>query len=326
MPLELLTRYSNLLLTVYRDAQEKTVAEFQDSVLSALKAALPFDSSMWGHGVMNPSGLDIHSIHLHNSSTAMLLAYDKVKHQDDAAFMVTQQPTTTMAFSTQTFFDKPDRSEIRQFATEFGHENYLISCDINPITKFTQWISLYRKDARQICTQLETQLFANLAPHLMQALAINRKLHLDKLLGDTVREKWSVAIADPRGYYYHVDPRFLELLELDWTSKNPDVLPPALLKSLLSSQSQVNGHQVVVRCSVEHGLLYLKARESVPADLLSPKELLIARLLANGLTKKEVAEKLGRSLETVRSHVRSAFVKLDIQSTVALTQHLALAE
>lgn len=326
MSLQLLSNYSQLLLGIYRDAQDRSVAEFQDCVLAALKATLPFDSSMWGHGVMREPGIDIHSIHLHNSPPEMLIAYEKVKHQDDAAVVVSRAPNTTSAFCAATFFQDPSRSGIRQLCADFGHENFWISCDVNPLTRFTQWISLYRKDPQQLCTPEETQLFASLAPHLMQALAINRKLHLDKLLGDTARERWSVAIADPRGYYYHVDAGFLALIQGDWPARKPDVLPPALLKVLLRDQSTVIGEQVAVKARQEHGLLYLKARPRVPADQLSPKELLVAKLLATGLSQREVALKLGRSLETVRSHVRSAFVKLDVRSVVALAQHLALAE
>lgn len=322
----MLANYSNLLLSIYRDAQDQPVSEFQDRALSALRATLSFDSSMWGHGVMREPGIDIHSIHLHNSPPEMLIAYDKVKHQDEAAVMVTQVPNATLAFNAGTLFQVPARAGMRQLCAEFGHEHFWISCDINPLTKFAQWISLYRKDPMQVCTPEETQFFSVLAPHLMQALAINRKLHLDRLLGDTAREKWTVAIADPRGYYYHVDAGFLELIQRDWSTRKTEVLPPALLGVLLRDQNTVIGKHVAVKAGREHGLLYLKARPRVPVDQLSPRELLVAKLLANGLTQREVAEKLGRSLDTVRSHVRSAFIKLDIRSVVALAQHLALAE
>lgn len=41
-----LFHYNELLLTIYRQAQELPVDQFQDGVLATLKQYLPFDSSM----------------------------------------------------------------------------------------------------------------------------------------------------------------------------------------------------------------------------------------------------------------------------------------
>ena len=47
---------------------------------------------------------------------------------------------------------------------------------------------------------------------------------------------------------------------------------------------------------------------------------IVARLVAQGLTNREVAEKLFVSPHTVSSHLRSVFVKLDINSRLALAR------
>jgi len=325
MPPTLLSKYSNLLLTIYRFAQELPVPQFQDAILFALKDSLPFDSAVWGTGTMTAAGIDQHSTHLHQTSAEMMLAYDKVKHQDSAAAQVTLRPTMTIAFNADMDLDGPDQNEIREFCHEFGHRNNLITCDINPITKFAQWISLYRKDPRLICTEDETQILASLAPHLMQALAINRIIHLDKLSGDIARERWCVAIADTRGTIYHAAASFWKLLECDWNVNNTETLPQALLQNLISDD-QVVGRKVIVRRSLENDLLYIKARERQPVDLLSTREYLVAKLLVDGLSQKEVAKKLGRSPETIRSQLREIFRKLEIKNVVLLAHHLALRE
>lgn len=209
----LLTHYSHLLLTLYRHAQELPVHEFQDAVLCALKPALPFDSCMWGTATMTDSGIDIHSLHLHNTTQAMMDAYSQVKHLDTAAHQCALLPTATMAFRTETDFLGDEFMPYRRFLQEFRHENFLITSDIHPITRFVHWVSLYRNDKQQICTAQEKELLACIAPHIMQALAINRLLHLDRFTGDVAREKWAVAIADERGMLYHADQRFRELIQ-----------------------------------------------------------------------------------------------------------------
>ena len=160
----------------------------------------------------------------------------------------------------------------------------------------------------------------------MQALAINRLVHLDRLTGDEAREKWSVAIADNRGILYHADKRFRELVQEEWPTADADQLPQALLDQLITEDNQVVGASVVVRRSLERGLLFLRAREREAVDDLTVREFLVARLLVSGLTQKQVAAKLERSPETVRSQVKGIFDKLRINNVAMLAPLLVLRE
>jgi DNA-binding CsgD family transcriptional regulator len=322
-----LTEYSNLLLTIYRKAQELPVDEFQDGILSILKSHLPFDSSMWGTARMTPAGIDIHSLHLHNTTQAMIDAYEKVKHLDLAAVRVTAQPTATMAFNTDRDFEQPGLDSYREFLHKFRHEHFFITSDINPITRFAHWVSLYRADQRQVCTPEETELLACIGPHLMQALAINRLVHLDRLTGDVAREKWAVAIADGRGVLYHAERRFRELVRIEGDGRGEEErLPANLLTRLMEEDNQVTGDRVVVRRRLERGLLYLKARPRELVDELSAREFLVAKLLASGLTQKQVAARLDRSPETIRSQVKVIFEKLQINNVMMLGPLLVVRE
>jgi len=59
-------------------------------------------------------------------------------------------------------------------------------------------------------------------------------------------------------------------------------------------------------------------------ETLSPRELQVMRLVAEGRTSKEVAEMLGLGLQTVRSYRKSLMKKLGVKNVAALTQ-IALA-
>lgn len=327
MTSSVLSEFSALLLTLYRNAQELRPKQFQDTILDAVKPYLPFDSSMWGTATMTHAGIDIHSIHLHNSSQAMLDAYEKVKHLDDAAVRVSAQPTSTIGFNVDIDFPGEDRREFREFLRRFGHSNFLITSDIHPISRFVHWVSLYRVDPHQLCTEKDTQILGHLGPHLMQALAINRLVHMDRLTGDTAREQWCVALADARGVIYHADRRFRDLIQREWAGDaGAERLPAELLNSLLRTEGTVAGQKVVVQRNLEQGLLFLKARERQPVDSLSAREFMVARLLTGGLSQKQVAAKLERSPETIRSQIRVIFDKLRINNVTMLAQHLALRE
>jgi DNA-binding CsgD family transcriptional regulator len=56
---------------------------------------------------------------------------------------------------------------------------------------------------------------------------------------------------------------------------------------------------------------------------MTDSELAVARLVAQGLTNREVAEQLFVSPHTVSSHLRSVFTKLGINSRLALASTAA---
>ena len=66
------------------------------------------------------------------------------------------------------------------------------------------------------------------------------------------------------------------------------------------------------------------ARPSVPltppaeAPPLTPREMEVLRHVASGLQNKEIAEKLGLSLATVRNHVHNSLEKLDVHSKLEM--------
>ncbi|MHA4870742.1 helix-turn-helix transcriptional regulator [Duganella sp. PWIR1] len=309
-----------MLLQIYRLAQEKSVATFQDEMLSVVRQQLPFDSSMWGTATMLPTGIDIHSIHLYNTSMRMLEAYEKVKQQDTAALRVTQQDVATIGFNVDDFPGE-EQAELRQFLHDFGHLNFAITSDINPRTRFVQWLSLYRAKKEARFPEEEVDFLAALAPHMMQALAINRLVHLDQLTRDTARACWSVGIADQRGVLYHADERFRQLCGAGLRGENQ--LSGEILSRLTKGEKTLALDGVVLRCAHDQGLLFLRARAREKVDALTAREFLVAKLLASGLTQIQVAERLGRSTETIRSQIKSVFNKLDINSVTLLAGLLA---
>jgi DNA-binding CsgD family transcriptional regulator len=59
-----------------------------------------------------------------------------------------------------------------------------------------------------------------------------------------------------------------------------------------------------------------------PGGLLSKRELEIARLVGDGMSNREIAEKLFLSKRTVDAHLEHIFGKLDISSRVQLVSWL----
>lgn len=60
--------------------------------------------------------------------------------------------------------------------------------------------------------------------------------------------------------------------------------------------------------------------ESTPFDSLSPRELEVAMLLAQGLRQEDIAKRLSLSGKTVNTHKARLFEKLEIQDSIALAR------
>jgi DNA-binding CsgD family transcriptional regulator/tetratricopeptide (TPR) repeat protein len=84
--------------------------------------------------------------------------------------------------------------------------------------------------------------------------------------------------------------------------------------------SALGADPYVQACATELAALKVAAATGSPAALLglSRSELAVARLVASGLTNREVAGQLFVSVKTVEYHLRNSYIKLDITSRRAL--------
>ncbi len=99
---------------------------------------------------------------------------------------------------------------------------------------------------------------------------------------------------------------------------------PAAVASLERAHhlfSELGADPFVQICAAELAALQVTAATGSPAALLglSRAELAVARLVATGLTNREVASQLYVSVKTVEYHLRNSYMKLDITSRRALT-------
>lgn len=325
--LDELQRHSQLLLRLYRMAQDLPITDFQDAALGLVKGVLPFDSSLWGTAAPSPEGPDIHTVHLHNKSPEMLPAYESVKHQDTAVAAMFAQPRATRGYHLETWFADPGQKEIRDMMRRFEIENMLATTVIDPSTRFAHWILLYRAERDAGYTPEETARLELLAPHVMEALAINRKMHLERL-GPAQQEgaPRGSAIADMRGVVYHADARFAALAGEEWSDWQERRLPAELSTHFLQDSERFRGRAVVVDARIEQQLLFLKARPRCRADGLTAREFTIASLIAKGDTHKEIAQTLGRSPATVRNQIQAIYEKLEVGNIAGLIEELRLAD
>lgn len=82
------------------------------------------------------------------------------------------------------------------------------------------------------------------------------------------------------------------------------------------------GRRYLASTIAQHLALAGIGRGDSPVDELSPRELEIALLLAQGLRQEHIAKRLSLSAKTVSTHKSRMFEKLDITDTITLTRLL----
>lgn len=319
--------FSDLVLHLYQLSREAPLGEFQDMALSQLKRAIAFDSSMWGTATTTSQGIDVHTLHLHEQPLEMVEAYAQIKHLDTAAQALGMQARATQGFSVADWFGAPNQAPLRAHGRRFDQANFFITSDTNLDTRFTHWITLFRGRAQHICTDAERTLLAAVSPHIMQALSFNRLAHLARLQ-QPHRAHRGQAVSDARGALYHADAAFHALVHAEWpnwTSSSAQ-LPDRLLAHWGGGRAHYLGGAAVFWHSLERGLLFMGARARALADGLSVRELAVARLVAQGMTHKEIARVLHRSPATIRNQIQTIYGKLQVGNIASLVEALREVE
>lgn len=312
--------FSELLLSLYALSHETPIESFQDRALSLIKSVLPFDASMWGTATTSADGIDVHTLHLHQKTPQMMVDYVPMKHFDTAAASLFAAPQATKGFHSASWFGAPHEREFLDYLRRYEQNNIFITTRHDARTRFMHWISLFRADADAHCLPDEERLLNLLAPHLMQALAMNRVIHLQRLSARAPEK--GAAIADLRGMIYHSDPLFDMLLRHEWENWRGGLLPARVLKTFEGGQGCFLGAHVVITHRAEHGLLFLNGRARCRADDLTAREQVIAQLVAKGRSYKEIAQLLARAPATVRNHIQSIYTKLEVCSIAGLIEEL----
>ncbi len=317
--------FSALLLRLYRASAETSLETYQDTALGIIKPLLPFDGAMWGTATfLDGVGIDIHTIHLHQQSPDMIVEYEAVKHLDTSAALVTGEPQVTKGFHSPSWFDGGARwDDYREWQRRHGHENVFITAATDQHSGATQWFSLFRADIDQHCRSEEVGWLTQLSPHLMQGLSHNRARYLDSvslLPGDASLE---AAIADARGVVHYATPGCEEMLRAEFgRTGQGGRLPSALMEWMRARPEPFVGRTFAAMHRVRKDLLFIRLRALCAADRLPPRQREAAELMAQGLTHKQVAQRLGRAPATVRNQMQEVYRKLGVQSVAALAQAL----
>ena len=119
------------------------------------------------------------------------------------------------------------------------------------------------------------------------------------------------------------DARFFDMLELEWPELAPQTIPEAALECLRLGKV-FRGTQIEISLARQQGFNVCRIRPINAQEVLTPREFVVARRFAAGMSHKQIARELGVSHHTIRNQLAHLYRKLNLHDKDALADYLAL--
>lgn len=315
---------SRLLIDLYQSARQLPIPEFQAHAIILLKSVCRIDSAVCATGRIHPqSGVAFHSIFLHNICDEFISAHAEIADQDILASEVARSAGRACVFNLRELMPARKYPAVAAFDARFEMQNMLGQLNVDGAIDSIDGILLWRSKIDDRFSDGEHRLGIELLPHFIEASTLNRLVWLNQLTENTIARRGVRALANAGGVLYTHDAEFIDLLKQEWPDWSPPILPPELTEALRQSPSRrFDGKRMVVSASLTNGMLFLLARKKQGLAGLTPAQLAVARLIANGHSYKEAATELSLSERTIRNHMSAAYARLDLPNKAALARWL----
>lgn len=211
----------------------------------------------------------------------------------------------------------------RSLAEELGLCHLMFHGDDPKKVKPARWIVLYRQhDVR--FAETDAACLHGLWIHLSHALAINRTRTLERLGNAAPRcdNSGASGLVLEDGQVEIADQRFFDLLEREWPETAPDYIPEEALVVLAEGKTY-RGKQIEISLVRQGGAQLCRIRPIDVMELLTPREFVVARRFAAGMSHKQIARELGVSHHTVRNQLAHLYRKLNLHDKASLAQYLS---
>lgn len=212
-------------------------------------------------------------------------------------------------------------SGVRTMAEELGLCHLIVHGDDPNKTSPARWIILYRKhDVR--FAESDAACLHGLWTHLSRALLINQARAIERNTGKSSTDRGMASgLVTAEGTVEIADPRFFGLLEREWPELEPEVIPAEVMELLLTGKTY-RGTQVEITLVRQQGGHLCRIRPVDAMEILTPREFVVARRFASGMSHKQIARELGVSHHTVRNQLAHLYRKLNLHDKTSLAQYL----
>lgn len=315
--------FSDLLLEIYRQAQDAPAMEFQTRVLDAVREKLAFDSALWATGVMGPDGATPHAIFVYRQPPDMMENWARIKPRDTLIYEAFNNlgRTVNAALGSDPGWQARFNANMKAHIKRYGMEHTLITMNTTPLLGLYTAVSFFRSDPSQPFTETEQMLKQNLMPHLAEAWNISRFAFVNSARNHGIQISQGRAICDSKGVLYNADRNFTGLMLAEWPDWNGPQLRPELLKTLSGNNPRrYAGRHSVISAETLNDMVLLTARKTAAIDNLSLREHDVAALFAKGADFRAIADTLHIAPTTVRNHLQHIYAKLGVSNKMEMAR------
>ncbi len=217
-------------------------------------------------------------------------------------------------------------SGVRTLADELGLCHLMIHGDDARRVKPARWIVLYRcQDVR--FAETDAACLHGLWGHLSKALTINRTRAIERraAAGQSSPSDhpagYASGLITADGTVEIADQRFFDLLEREWPELAPEMVPVEVMV-MLNEGKAFRGTQIEISMVRQNSMNLCRIRPIPAMEVLTPREFVVARRFAAGMSHKQIARELGVSHHTIRNQLAHLYRKLKLHDKASLAHYL----
>lgn len=317
----MLDSLATALLDLRRESRKAAGTDFQAWALERFQMVLEYDAAFWGTGAYVDDDPILHTSIRYRLPAENEQMWDRYRQIDECVPHIMAAQGRMVAIN----HDRLSRMAVYEHVWQpFGVAHLMSAYQFDASNGLYEIFSFYRSDTARPFTADECRLGDSLIAHLGDTYRIHQLGQLCVTARDA--DPYQRALADRKGVLHSAEQPFAEVLAAEWPAWRGPLLPEPLVVRLEAEPAfRFAGKRVIieVRPARDPALVSLFARPVNPVDLLTARELEVARLFTRGLSHKEVARDLAISPATVRVHLSSIYQKTEIDNKAALTGLLA---
>ena len=327
----LLQAFSSTVRDLYALAEYASPDQFLQQAISLLQTWIRFDGAIFGTGELPQQGGPM-TIQTSGNAPEMTVPESLLSRtafsNDPVAHGFRNAPASPARGGIREIYRKghthheagkgKERPVPRSLAEELNLCHLMVHGDDPKQVHPARWIMLYRRhDVR--FAQTDAACLHGLWVHLSRALVINRSRTLER---QTRKSDESVSgFINMEGTVDIADPRFFDLLEREWPDLAPQSVPEVALECLREGRAYRGAH-IEISLVRQQGFNMCRIRPIDAMEILTPREFVVARRFASGMSHKQIARELGVSHHTVRNQLAHLYRKLNLHDKASLAQYL----
>lgn len=323
--------FSSTVRDLYALAEYASPDQFLTQAIGLLQNWIRFDGVLFGTGEGPQksalAALPVAANHAGKTIPESLLSRDQFQ-DDPVARGFRTAPASPARGGIRELYRKSKASAVngkpigktgaRSLAEELGLCHMMVHGDDPDKVKPARWIVLYRRNDVRFA-QTDAACLHGLWIHLSRAIVINRTRTLERH-GNSNDNSVS-GLINMQGTVDIADPRFFDLLEREWPELAPENIPDTVLEVLHAGKTW-RGTQIEISLVRQHGFNLCRVRPINALEILTPREYVVARRFAAGMSHKQIARELGVSHHTVRNQLAHLYRKLDLHDKASLAHYL----